>query len=721
GMLDVTSDDIKSLSAKDIEDLIGLLCDAELAAHNISNAGVTRGGKIDEADEGIDIKVSVESLPRGDGYIPRCLTAYQVKKPDMPERKIRTEMCPSGRLRPAIKRIAETGGAYIIVSSGRSLSEPLLNKRLVAMREALGNTKCFVDFYGSTRIATWVNNFPGLVYWVKEKLGRPLSGWQGHGNWTSSRSDSANDYVLDKGIVLRRLYGNNEVTFQKENSTLRGEEALAYVRSILKKEKSSIRIVGLSGVGKTRFVQALFEDEIGADALPSHLVLYTDWGNRNPAPDPFDILCQLEYRRDRAILVLDNCSTKSHSEITRQLMNSSSQVSLITIEHDVREDFPVDTNAFALEPSSDDIIEKVLSNRFSKLSFSSIRRLASLSGGNFRIAIALAQYVSKNEDISELTDANLFDRIFWQNNQPNEELLSAAEVLSLVYSFDFSDYSDGSEISQFGVLAELSGRRIHKHVAELERRGLVQARGTWRAVLPHALANRLAKKCLENIPLKEIRLLLEQPKNIRLLKSSSRRMSYLKPYPKALELTAEWLEKDGIIWNRSNYDITQLEILKNLTVLHPSKVLDYFKLTIGEWGRATRSQFGLYDKIRKILTYIAYEPAYFVDSVDLLVHMYLSETTSIDATNFQQSIIAFFQVILSGTNAPVQERIRCMRNIWAIESPEAKKLAIDCLSAALKTQHFNGHPIFHFQYARKDYGFRPKDWNETRSWYHAFL
>ena len=51
-------------------------------------------------------------------------------------------------------------------------------------------------------------------------------------------------------------------------------------------------LVGLSGVGKTRFVQALFETDVGSRALDKELVVYADVG-RGPSPSPTFVLDKL--------------------------------------------------------------------------------------------------------------------------------------------------------------------------------------------------------------------------------------------------------------------------------------------------------------------------------------------------------------------------------------------------------------------------------------------
>jgi hypothetical protein len=119
--------------------------------------------------------------------------------------------------------------------------------------------------------------------------------------------------------------------------------------------------------------------------------------------------------------------------------------------------------------------------------------VARFSDGNARIALALASTVDKSESLAGLNDEALFLRLFDQRHQHDSALLSIAEVLSLVYSFDGE--SVAAQHAELRILSDLAGaswEQVYRAVTDLRNRGLVQARSQWRAVLPPAIANRLA-------------------------------------------------------------------------------------------------------------------------------------------------------------------------------------------------------------------------------------
>lgn len=261
------------------------------------------GGSQTAADGGLDVRVALPSDTKIDGYIPRPSTGFQVKKPDMPRAEIIAEMRPDGLLRPVIQRLADESGAYIIVSSTGSTTDSALRNRQDALRETLkdvGNAdQLRTDFYDRTHLASWVRCHPGLIGWVKEKVGRASVGWRPYGPWGGGAESSDAEYLLDDKLRLH-LGRHRDAPAQSVTQAIDG------VRDELSAAGKVVRLVGLSGVGKTRLAQALFDARIGSRPLPPSLAIYTNLSD-DPDPQPTGLASDLIANRTRAILIVDNC------------------------------------------------------------------------------------------------------------------------------------------------------------------------------------------------------------------------------------------------------------------------------------------------------------------------------------------------------------------------------------------------------------------------------
>ncbi|MGU3660829.1 hypothetical protein [Methylobacterium fujisawaense] len=284
-IFEVTPNDIERLNDTDLRTLIGYLAEYEMSRQGLSNSSVTYGGHQNAKDGGIDVRVETASLS-SIGYIPRRNTGFQVKAEDLPAGEIEKEMRPGGQLREAINDLADQGGSYIIVSSKGAVSDTALKSRKDAMARAAESAtaadKLHVDFYDRRRIASWVNSNPGLVAWLRSKIGRPIAGWRPFEDWSSSPSPTEEEYLADDKIRL--ISADSDPGSHGINAA----EGIDKVRQVLRQRHGVVRLTGLSGVGKTRLVQALFDDRIGQNALSPHSCVYTDISD-GPDPQPMEL------------------------------------------------------------------------------------------------------------------------------------------------------------------------------------------------------------------------------------------------------------------------------------------------------------------------------------------------------------------------------------------------------------------------------------------------
>jgi len=86
-LLEITGDDIARLDDAELRVLIGLLCEADYRLAGLPTKGITWGGHQDASDGGLDVVVRGEVTPPLNSFVPRSITGFQVKKPDLPRKK----------------------------------------------------------------------------------------------------------------------------------------------------------------------------------------------------------------------------------------------------------------------------------------------------------------------------------------------------------------------------------------------------------------------------------------------------------------------------------------------------------------------------------------------------------------------------------------------------------------------------------------------------------
>lgn len=710
-IFEVTPEHIEALSGSDLRTLVGYLAEQEAIRAGQSASGVTYGGHPNSTDGGIDVRVDLGNAAIT-GYIPRAQTGFQVKAEDIPEGKIKNEMRPDDKVRPSVVELGEAGGAYIIVSSKGTVSDKFLRKRRNAMAKAIADVPTVsglrLDFYDRRRLATWVNQHPGLIPWIRSRVGIPLSGWRPYEDWSSSPGAIDEKYLIDDHV---RIVG---ASF-KETDGLKAVAGIEKLREILAQPKGSVRLVGLSGVGKTRLVQALFDETVGSNALSPRLAVYTDLAD-SPNPIPLELLGHLQNFEQRCVLIVDNCGVDLHRKLTARMRNAQGNVSVITIEYDISDDEPENTDTFKLEPASNEMIEKIIERRYPNLTVPEIRTIASFSEGNSRIALALSDTAQYGESLANLQNSILIKRLFHQNHQKDPALLRAAKACALVYSFD-GETLDGAE-SEFSRLAALAGQTVsefHGHVAELHRRQLVQKRSKWRALLPHALAHKLAKEALQDFPPDQVQKYLVENVPTRFLKSFSRRLGCLHDSPEAQHVVNAWLSSAGRLAKIETLDDVGRIVLDNVAPVNPEAVLSAIETAICRTPQTFKSD-PCRGQTTSLLRSLAYDADFF-DKATSLISVLAEDTSSNNTCEAVNVFKSLFYIRLSGTHALVNQRANLLRDIAKSATPRSAELVLVGLDAMLECSHFSSPHRFEFGTRKRDYGYNPKTYGGIWDWY----
>ena len=110
-----------------------------------------------------------------------------------------------------------------------------------------------------------------------------------------------------------------------------------------------------------------------------------------------------------------------------------SQLSVLTIEYDIREDQPEGTEVFEATVASVSMVRNLLRVRFPQLAQNTAELAADMSGGNARIAIALAEGAIRGQSLGQLNSEVLFQTLFDQRQGPDQELLKIARGCALLY------------------------------------------------------------------------------------------------------------------------------------------------------------------------------------------------------------------------------------------------------------------------------------------------
>lgn len=704
--------DISALSDGDLRELVGRLCEAELIRQGIGPSCATWGGAQEAPDGGLDVSVKKAEGISQTSFLPRANTGFQVKKHSLSRKGCNKEMLHKGAVKPAITELVAAKGAYVIVSGKLDCTETMLRERLAGMSEAVSalpnKDDLLLDFYGRDRLATWLRLHPSVSLWARSRLGKPLSGWKPFGRWAATPPDDEDKFLSDAHPCVIDTNSPN-----KEPMAVR--EGLELCLHQLRNPGSAIRLTGLSGVGKTRFAQALFEPKQGLATLPASDVIYADLGE-DLTPSASELVSYLIANELETYVVLDNCPSGVHRTLQKELLANGAKLRLLTIEYDINDDRFEETNVIHLEPTSEQTISTLVQRRYPELGSTDCDKIAQFAGANARLALALASRVNADETLANFSDDDLFVRLFSQRKGESSDLLQSAEVLSLVYSFNVERDKSGNELK---ILADISGvprKTLHHHHAELLRRQLAQQRGPWRAVLPHALAARLARRALQNIPAQDINDELFKPENLRLLQSCAHRLSDLHDCPAAFALALTWLAPNAPLGDISSCEEKYLPILDYIAPVLPLVVLGAIEQAANNPLFASR-QNPYHARFVNLLCHLAFDEPLFDRALAMLLKFARTETPGENNNSIVGQMRQLFALELSGTQAPPAKRQALIATLLASQNTRDREIAKELLASAFEADHWTSFGTFQFGARKRGPGWRATTQAEHDAWF----
>ena len=186
------------------------------------------------------------------------------------------------------------------------------------------------------------------------------------------------------------------------------------LRERVAKFRSVVRVVGLSGIGKSRLtIEALndTEEDVGYQSL-SDLVLYVAQSEAGPEA----IITAVQALADtgsRAIVVVDQCELNTHRILTGIVVRSDSRLSLMTIDDEVPPS-PLDDNTIKIDLAPDAVIDGIIETASPELPSAGPRQACALLGGNptnddFRLSSV--EYVQTPSHSQQMT--TLWTLLYW--------------------------------------------------------------------------------------------------------------------------------------------------------------------------------------------------------------------------------------------------------------------------------------------------------------------
>lgn len=707
-------------------ELLRKLLYAEAQASGISLRSVSVPLQITIADGGEDARVQWNGGNNDTDYFPCRLNVFQSKATDPGPSGWKKEVWTKASQKDDVPRelndavaAAITGrGAYIGFTSA-AIAGSKLSRRLSGIRDGIQEAGAnpddlaAIDIYDANRIAAWAGQHPAVAVWLNEvQSGLPLGGFQTIDGW-GQRADFAAIGLVDDAAPRYAISdsGNGQ---HHPGDGLNSYQARERILDHIVEPKRCVRVIGPSGIGKSRFVYELFRDRVTLEkSIAGVSAIYCDF--RSIGQERLlHVVGALAKKGAQALVVVDECPRESASALFSIVSSTSSRLRLITIDIDDRPIVADNVLNISVSRSDDALVEGIIRQRALDADGTTISYLKSLCGGFPRIAVlATDNHTGGLPALKSIED--VVERVVAGCGLGGRDQLRAIECLALFERVG----ADGEVTQQLDIVAERlarqSGDEMYEHLSAASKHHLVDRRGRFFLAQPLPIAAFLGARRIDLLRAETIQQFIEAAPN-ELVLSFLRQWRYFDLTRTAVAVAERLLGREGLFGSldtlNSEFGAQCLDALSHVA---PDTAAETVQRVFGELQLdQLRNASGGRRHLVWTLERLVFRRQSFRVAARLLMRLAAVETESW-SNNATGQFTQLLQLELSGTEAEPAERFAVIDDGIASGDERIIAVCIEALAKSLTNLHFSRTG------GAEEIGSQPplRDWH-AKSWEEVF-
>lgn len=480
------------------------------------------------------------------------------------------------------------------------------------------------------------------------------------------------------------------------------------IRDRFGEPQAVLRIVGLSGLGKTRLALEAFrpptkEADDPEQAKLSALVHYEPNGSF-PNVRLVKGVEELVSGAGNAIVVVDNCDIKLHDQLEEVVNRTQSRVRLLTLDYDLSRGRVGDTEVVELSPDTQAPVVGVMlreSGRAGDFSESDLQRAERFAQGYPEIARLILEAWEAGRGVGDaLTDDVLIGRLLFGRSAHDDDARRVLSGLALFSHFGYKTdparmrRRDDDPARQFEYIAEnvcgSTVEKVYEICASFRRRGILEEHGQFMRVRPRPLAIRLAAEWWERTHPDRVQEVITTAAEVDLTEVLCRQMEHLGEVTQAREIVERLCAPDAPFGQAEILgSSTGSRIVRSFAVVHPGAAMRALDHAFGDKSSDELRQIreGRRDLVNT-LEDLAWEPETFPTAARLLMYFAAAENEGW-ANNATGQFLQLFHLLLSGTKVPALDRVEVLERGLESEDQPRREVAVRGLGSALTTGHFS--------------------------------
>ncbi len=650
---EVEAGNIALLSPLAFTGLVRRLLLAEAGANDLPQRHIHVASSINVRDGGEDGRISWRGGPEYTQFLPSRLCQFQLKSGGISPVDAGKEVIAStDEVKNLVRLVLEDDGHYIMLCS-HPYNQQLIDERQRKICDALEEAGCPVPndrviFRGGDQIAEWVNTYPSVALWVREKVGLgTLGGFVTWKHWYG-RSEHSVSWVEDPRL----------------------SDLGARLRRTVSEPRGVLRVVGLSGIGKSRLcleaLGRLGKDEIAGRTL-ENFVMYAVQSEVG-AEAIYPVVKKLAISGGRAIVIVDDCDPEAHRILFGMASRANSRLSLITIDNEIPE--KIDTNTIKINEAQTAVMESIVKNLPVALNSLDQDRLARLSEGFPKVAIRIAREYDMGQHLIDPVDGDLINRfVCGRSSVEKELLLKSAQLLAAFgtvriesaekgYPAEKNEPSSEDHLYKIAKLGrQLTREELYVQTQRLVGKGIVKRRGGLGTIEPPPCAIRLAERQWTDWDQKKWELVLTGDIGHDLNVSAARRLAELNTTEIANRVVDYVCRQDGPFDEANGIETPGCaEVLSALAEIKPDIVAECIDRSLNRLDDLRKLGENVHSILVRMLSKIAFHSGTFKVGARLLLRLEDSKQP-FWMSDASQLFAKLFSPVLGGTEANGETRL----------------------------------------------------------------
>ena len=496
------------------------------------------------------------------------------------------------------------------------------------------------------------------------------------------------------------------------------KEQLASLVKALEMEPSVVRLIGASGLGKTRILLQAIDN---TDSINDECVLVF-----NGIDHQEKIKDSIRHAVDDnayGLAIIDNCSVDLHNVLAKEVSKKPCQLRLVTIGYSP--DHVEQSIILQLEPLEDGAIKKILTPILVGLDSGDVERVARFAQGYPLMATLIAsQYQTNGKLLGSIQNHSIVNKLIDGNEGVGEQ---EKKVLSACSLFDVFGIEQGDAAAEAKYITEniaKSTMQVFDRVIRIFGRGqIINRAGRYARVVPKPLALTLAATWWEEASIERQTDLIDKMPGS-LMQSFCTQASYLDGQPsvqrfseKLFGANSPFVKAEVLLTERGS------KLFRAFVDVNPevaSRALNHLLCSL---SLANIESIG--GNVRRNLVWALEKLCFHADVFEeaawslLLLAAAENESWSNNSTGLFSQL---YRVHLSGTAAEPDVRLRLLNKALDLNQTNVDMVVLNALSEAVST--YGGSRMVGAEYQGTKVAleeWRPKLWQEIFDyWQEAF-